>query len=47
VALSTPVQTTRWDGTGNMIKERILSDAKQNVNQIDDEEAVRIYQNLE
>ena len=56
VASPAPVQTTdridnqnnnRWDGTGTMIKERILSDAKQNVNQIDDEEAVRIYKNLE
>ena len=30
-----------------MIKERILSDAKQDMNQIDDEAAVRIYENLE
>ena len=47
VASSAPAPTTRWDGTGNIIKERILSDAKQDMNQIDDEAAVRIYENLE
>lgn len=43
MASPAPDQTAGWDGTSNMIKERILSDAKQNINQIDDEEAVRIY----